>query len=77
MVFSSVKHDIYIIHIHIYISKQLIMPSLINLLLMYHDLLVNHDTSTLIMIFITIADDIINVILVCLLLLKCTVNITV
>ena len=68
---------IYIIHIHIYILKQLIMPSLINFLLMYHDLLVNHDTSTLIMIFITIADDIINVILVCLLLLKCTVNITV
>ena len=44
---------------------------------MYHDLLVNHDTSTLIMIFIMIADEIINVIYLCLLLLKCTVNITV
>ena len=29
---------------------------------MYHDLLVSHDTSTLIMIVITIAADIINVI---------------
>ena len=28
---------------------------------MYHDLIVNHDTSTLIMIFIMIADDIIKV----------------
>ena len=45
---------------------------------MYHDLLVNQDTSVvLIMIFIMIADDIINVIYLCLLLSKYTVNITV
>ena len=44
---------------------------------MYYDLLVNNDTSTLIMIYITIANDIINVIYLCLLLLKYTVNITV
>ena len=34
---------------------------------MYHDLLVDHDTSTLIMIFIMIADGNINVIYYCLL----------